>query len=801
MSGSNVSTAAVSRRTFLKAGGAAAAALGLAGAASMTTTGNWLAPAEANAEVEEKEIYTLHQFMCQGNCSLKCTVRDGRLCKIEPNDYVEKEHQRCCVKGIAEIQHVYSADRIQHPMRRVGERGSNEFEVITWDEALQTVGEEIKKAWSSYGKDSVYISRSNAPGMGMLASLLCAGTGGEPGIDIGVGNGIDPATGGSGYAGGSSDSRDWVNTKTLIMAGCNYLESSLAQSREFFDAMDAGCETIIVDPHYSTTASKASQWVPIKPGTDAALFLAMITHIVDNKWYDEDYMRKYTSFPFLVESESGALLRVGEEKLTDEDGEELDPGDYMVWDLETGTAVRHDSASGNIALEGTYTVGGKQYETVFNRLKKTQKEYTTSWAEEITGISKDKIEELAEKYSCNSPSVLAFGYGGNDKFSNPDVTGHAYSLLVGLTGNVGKPGAAFGAFTGGAGHGASLASWPLPDDMVQASLDMQAYNFRTQKNDIHVIISLGNTLQQYYANMNTTREWLKTLDFVLHVGLMYEDSVAYADIVLPVCSSFEDTVEHGIVRTGYNHVLLQTKCIEPLFDSKPDFEVQRLICEAVGLDDVLPKDSEEWARYQLDNADDPALEGIDFETLIANHCSMPLVGSEEPRIGFTDQVFDTPTTKLEVYYEPQVKYSQALPTWVQNNEAYEGSPLSEKYPLQFTQTRSRFFIHSHLQAAEWIRQFRGTYLEVNPQDLESRGIADNDLIEAFNDRGSFTCHVRANAAVHPGSSRIIEGAWSKFIENGNPQDVTNDTLQERGELFIKGPVIPFNDTLIEIKKA
>ena len=129
------------------------------------------------------------------------------------------------------------------------------------------------------------------------------------------------------------------------------------------------------------------------------------------------------------------------------------------------------------------------------------------------------------------------------------------------------------------------------------------------------------------------------------------------------------------------------------------------------------------------------------------------------------------------------------------------NPLAEKYPLQFTQTRTRFSNPSHFKAAAWLQQFVKPVLELNPKDMESRGIADGDLIEAFNDRGSFKCVARANNAVRPGSSRTFEAGWSKFIEEGNTQNVTNDHVNERDEYLPTGAPIPFNDTLIEVKKA
>lgn len=792
MSGTSSPHSGLTRRSFLKATGAAAGALGLAGAAGMVTADGWLAPTQAHAETEEeKAVYTLHQFMCTGRCSLKVTVRDGRLAKVEPNDTVEKYYRHCCLKGMAEIEHVYSADRLQQPMKRVGERGENEFEAITWDEALKIVGEELRRVWDGYGHEAVYVSSSNEPRFGQLAPLLGAPTGVEPGIDRGVGNGSAPAINGDVFGGGTAESRDWVNTKTLIMAGTNVLESSMMQANAFLDAKEAGCDIVVLDPHFSTTAGKASQWVPIKPGTDPAFYLGMISCILDNKLYDEEYMRAHTTFPLLVNKATGALVR----------SDSADEASFMVWDAAKGSAVPHSEANESAALEGLFEVDGVSCTTAFELLKANQAHYTISWAADMTGIDQATIEELACKYASNGPAYLALGQGGSDKYSNPDIAGHACMVLTALTGNIGRPGSGIGHCIGGSGWGVDIPAWPLPEQFTSPTLAVRSDRFPVQKNEVHAVISLGNTLQQYWANSNSVVDWIKGLDFILHIGMYYEDSVRFADIVLPVCSKFEDTVEHSIVRSDYNHVHLQTKCIEPLFDSKPDFDVMRLIAQSVGLEQYLPLDAEELVRWQIENSDDLKKQGITLESLIEHHGSIKLAGADEPRRAYTDQVFPTPTGKMEVYYEDVLSTGQAWPSWEDNNEVYDGNPLMEKYPLQFTQVRTRFSNHSHFKAATWLQQFAGSFLELNPVDMESRGLQNGDVVEGFNDRGSFKCTVHANDAVRPGSARTFEAGWSKHMIEGNTQNVTNDHVNPRDEYLPTGAPIPYNDTLIEVKKA
>ena len=129
----------LTRRGFLKTAGAAAGVAGLAGVASMATADGWLAPASAEAAPEEHVARTYHQSHCGGMCSLACTVRDGRMVKVQPNGVGNPDFQTICLKGISEVAHIYGKGRVQTPLKRVGERGSGQFEPISWDEALDEV--------------------------------------------------------------------------------------------------------------------------------------------------------------------------------------------------------------------------------------------------------------------------------------------------------------------------------------------------------------------------------------------------------------------------------------------------------------------------------------------------------------------------------------------------------------------------------------------------------------------------------------------------------------------------------------
>lgn len=146
-------------------------------------------------------------------------------------------------------------------------------------------------------------------------------------------------------------------------------------------------------------------------------------------------MRAHTSMPFLLDPATGELLRSGKTPEIDPaTGEAADPADYLVWDTATNVAVPYDAPGVSAALEGIYEVAGQKVVPVFEQLKASQKDYTTAWAAEKCDIDQEVIEALAEKYATGGPAYLCFGYGGSDKFSNPDIQGSRHGNSHGAHG-------------------------------------------------------------------------------------------------------------------------------------------------------------------------------------------------------------------------------------------------------------------------------------------------------------------------------------------------------------------------------
>lgn len=441
----------LSRRGFVAGSALGAAALGLAGASGMTSTTGWLAPALANEETKERTATIFHMNHCEGKCTLKCTVRDGRLCMIEPQEWPNRMERTICVKALADIERIYGEGRVQVPMRRIGQRGDGAYVAISWDEALAEIQEKLGAVIKTYGPESVLLcggseqltTNSLAVAMGFQGITAYAIDGNYP-------NGVGPATG-QGFIEG--DGRDLVNTRTLLNLGNNAYETALISAHVLNDARDAGCYFITVDPFLSTTAGKSDQWVPINPGCDHAFLLALIHVVVENDWTDKTFMKEHTAFPYLIESETKRIMRA-EVTQADIDAaaeaaaevaavDEFDPasvlGKPLVWDNSLQAAVSYSEAA-DPALEGRFEVNGAICEPVYTHLLRQIEDYTPEWAADVTGISADTIKEIADRFANKGPSFIQCSYGGADKYSTGDIAGHAAVVLAGVTGNFGKPG-------------------------------------------------------------------------------------------------------------------------------------------------------------------------------------------------------------------------------------------------------------------------------------------------------------------------------------------------------------------------
>ncbi|MBP3701498.1 MAG: molybdopterin-dependent oxidoreductase, partial [Lachnospiraceae bacterium] len=378
----------ISRRTFLTGSAAAMAALAITACADtgeteeQTTAAPALetTPTETQPSVEpvtppaEEIYYGSCRANCFGGCRMKIKVRDGRVVASTMGEMPDPRYNRICAKGLSHVTRIYDPERLKAPMKRVGERGSGQWEQITWDEAIKEITDSWKKIQAESGDEAVaFMNVSGNFGSissgaaGRLKAMMGGSTIG-PCVDANLFTATMKAFMiADNYNG--SELVDLLNAKTIMIWGSNPCDAQIQNWKFIRQAQKAGAKIICVDPNYTTTAARSDIWVPIKPGADGLLALAMCNIVIEKGWIDEEYLKFKSVAPFLVKESDGKYLRTSDLRAL----EEGETDAILVWDEETKELANSATAT-KPALTGAYyfpEVGGTTtaYELLLERLK------------------------------------------------------------------------------------------------------------------------------------------------------------------------------------------------------------------------------------------------------------------------------------------------------------------------------------------------------------------------------------------------------------------------------------------------
>lgn len=791
MSGSETKRSGLTRRGFLKATGAVAGAAALSGLAGCANEeGSSLA-----ATGEEERHYARCMWSGCMHCGSWVTVRDGVVVKREP-DPDEPFNNRPCLRGYSQIQRLYHPNRIKYPMKRVGERGSGEWERISWEQAIQ----EITDKWKGYMEESGPQSITLYPGTsngglinGAAISLLKRlwNTAGfsvyDLCIDVGALTGVDRVCGGTGFdKPGNHYASDIMNAKYIVNMSANETESTLFRWRDIASACENGTKYIVIDPNQSTAASKSDKWIRCRPASDGALLMGIMNVILDEGWEDEDFIRHHTVAPYLVK-EDGKFLRASEFGIEPvETGMNPMTGEPILYDapILMGEDGNHGTAEevATPVLHGTFDINGKKVTCAYDLFCDRVAEYDPQKVEEITEVSPEDVRYLAEVFA-DGPTRVHLGMGGQ-AYNNGHSIGTALGCLLSITGNLSKPGAGMdGGYFGLPWNylymmptmtmGPTLP-WLEVADMLETGLEPVS----GQPFPIKCIYSIG-ALYGGGIDANWVKEKIiDKIDLLVVADTSMTDTARQADYVLPAAHyfEFEDIITNP---TNEGAVKWHDKCVDPSFECKPDGQIVRMLAEGLGLGEYFQSTDEEFWNEALSSPEFQAA-GVTLERLREEHT----IRFELYDIYHENHIYDTPTGKLEIYCENPVPrmanvhewdYEQEhLPYWFEPNEAWPDKEIMKKYPLILTSERSRDRHHTNGFELAWLLEaLPEPTLKMNPADAEVRGIQDGDYVEVYNDRGNAVARAVLNPGMRPGMLLYPKG-WQKHqFKDGSFSDCSN----------------------------
>jgi molybdopterin-containing oxidoreductase family molybdopterin binding subunit len=506
-------------------------------------------------------------------------------------------------------------------------------------------------------------------------------------------------------------------------------------------------------------------------------------HIILGKGLqDESFILENTVGPFLVNTQTGLFLRENEVIAEGSDQK------FMIWDKSANRARPSDSSNPTPALTGTFTIDGTECKPAFQLLEDMVREYTPVKVSEITEIPEDTINELSLYYAQRKPVSSCRGMGVQRTFHG-DLTFRAINTLAAITGNL------------------HLEAPQLPIYELYMYLHgimtcnimpiMKAYD-AIEKGDPYPIkalwIAKHNSVNQIPDSGRVVRYLFSKLDLIVVADIFMTASARYADIVLPACTFYEqmDLVPPiNFTPTLPDYFKLQQKAIEPLHEAKPDTEIVRELARRLELGDYF-ENSDEQLIESLLSTGYPAEMGITMEKLKQGPVKAPM----RPDV----PAFMTPSGKMEFYCEKLVGLGQQLPCYKEPIESVR-TPLSQKYPISFLTTHTRFRTHSTLANVQRLRDLEPEpLLQMNPADAEPRGVNDGDIVRAFNDRGNMKLKVNVNEAIRPGTVNVNQGWWPDDFIEGTHQELTHSAVNPAQELIFE-PNSAYYDVLVEVEKA
>lgn len=774
----NEHSASLSRRRFLQVSAAAGVATAVAArsaradAKAADHTADGAVPARPASLVQRIPTFCA---MCgpSAGCGIWALVRDGKFVGVEGMKESPLNRGRLCAKAHASVQWVYSPERLRTPLRRIGAKGEGKFEAITWNQALDLLAEKLKEQKAKYGPESLAIlSPAHRTYSAYLYRFLLAH--GSPNYGH---SGICAMQRAFAYAYtvGGSPRPDVANSKLVVIWAKQpvFAGASKGGIQELLDAKERGVKIVAIKPTMEPDVAIADVWVPVRPGTDAALVLAMLHVVVGEDLYDHEFVAQWTyGFDRLVEHVK---------QHTPEWAEKI-------------TGVPAEQIRSVARLYATTKPACIQTGNGF--------EHAPSCADAIRGVA--ILSAICGNLDRRGGDLLSAGPGGP---GGPGGRPRASDLRSRVTQDwIDKLVAPeFPRLFQPMMEGTSSAYYRI----IESVLTEKPYPVRT-------IIAPGTQPSVTNRGPKNVIEALKKVDFYVVLDVTRTAELNYADLVIPVASMYE--IDHPFESTG-NWIMARNKVIAPLGDYKSDYEFWIELGVRMGYaKDFWNGSLEECMRDQLEAY------GVTMAQLREHPTGIVRNETRAPAYEKYAQAFATRSTRLSrAPYLPQGKVAiynttfaeagfHGLPEWVEPPESPTATPeLFGRYPLVFSDFHtSKVYTASWQRNVPYLREIApDPTVQLHPDAAKARGIANGDWVVVESPHG----HLRMKAQVFPGirpdTAMALHGWWQACDALKKPGYPLTDGGANTNNLYSTDSTKAYDplvtamtsQTLVQIRKA
>ncbi len=675
---------------------------------------------------------------CPDACATLVTVENGRAIRIAGDPEHPFTQGFLCAKVNRYLERTYHAERLLHPLRRTGTKGSGQFDVISWEDALDDVARRLGAIAASpagpqailpysYAGTMGYVQGSSvdrrffhALGASQLDRTICS-TCGTEGMRMTVGASI------------GADGEGIPESDLVLLWGTNTLTSNPHLWPFVLQARERGARVLAIDPIRTRTAEQCDEWLAIRPGTDAALALAIMHVVFAEGRQDQHYLERYT----------------------------------LGWEA----------------------------------LRERVREWTPERAAAITGLDADRIRALGSEFGRARACFIRVNYG-LQRHAGGGMAVRTIACLPAVTGHWRRPGGGVQLSTSGSFKFNTVAlerpdlSPPVRTiNMIKLGEALNSPNAGVGGPPVQALVIYNTNPAAVAPDRNAVLRGLAREDlFTVVLEQFPTDTVDWADIVLPATTQ----LEHWDVHFAYGHhyATLNRPAIEPLGECKPNSEIFRLLGRRMGLDPALFADDDLALVRQALDTTAPTMRGVTFERLLED--GWVRLNLPTPFLPYAEGGFFTPSGKCEFYSQRLADMGlDPLPTYTPPRELPETAPeLARKYPLSLVSSPRHYFLNTTFVNIPSLRKNAEPELVMHPFDAERRTLGDGARVVIHNERGHFTARLRVADGVREGVVWAPSIWWAKYA--GDRQNANAVTGQGETDLG-RGPV--FYDCLVEVGAA
>ena len=646
------------------------------------------------------EIRKASCYFCHMNCGMLAHVEDEKIIKIEGDPEHPFNLGARCPRGAAALEHLNHPARVNYPLKRVGERGENRWERISWEQAWDEIADKLQKIKDEYGAEAIASSggtnRTDDWVRRRFFNLL-----GSPNIIhtapvCWIPNFLTETA----IYGYSAFDPEVNYARCVVVWGHNPAASYVPEMRNMLESrQQAGQKIIVIDPKYTDTAARADLWLPIRPGTDNALALAWLHIIINEGWFDEQFVEDWTiGFDELCERVMDCTPEWAEE-ITGVPAEKIYQAAQMYAMLKPAciqwgvacdqlgratTSIAHARAclraiTGNLDIPGGDVMPGPH------------PTFTTDVEMELN----DRLPEEQRAKQLGADQFKLMAWPG-------------YELLTEQVEKV-----------WGKGIPAEWMCEAHPPAVWTAILEEKPY-------PVKAMITLANNPLISYANSRRIYEALKKLDLHVVVDYWLTPSAVMADYVLPAASWMERPVMTTVYGVS-DWLVASQAAIKPMYERKTDYEFWRGLGLRLGQEQEWPWQTlEEVNHYRLDTL---GYEMGNFDEFVEN---IRMDFAPRYYMKYLEQGFATPSGKVELKSSILEQLGgDGLPRYEEPSWSPVSSPeLLQEYPLVLTAGAGFMpYFHSEHRQLKTLRLIRPyPVVHINPRTAEQYGIQQGDWV-------------------------------------------------------------------------